>query len=72
MGCGVKPRFSMLSHSIAPAPDGTGGDLDVSGYVTDAPAGFQQRDGDTASVFELDSGTLRPHATFIGRIALGL
>jgi hypothetical protein len=41
MGLGVEPRLSMPRHGIAPAPDGTGGGLDVSGYLPDAPAGFQ-------------------------------
>jgi hypothetical protein len=42
MGFGVEPRLSMLRHGIAPPPDGTGGGLDASGHVSDAPAGRQR------------------------------
>ena len=72
MELGVEPRLSMPRHGIAPAPDGTGGGLDVSGDLPDAPAGFQQCNGDSASDFELDSCALRSHETLIGRIDLGL
>ena len=71
MGFGVEPRPGMLHHGIAPAPDGTGGGLDVSGHVTDAPAGLQQEDGDSASDFELDARAFGSHKTLIGRIDLG-
>ena len=40
MGFSVEPRLRMPRHGVAPASDGTGGGLDVSGHVTDAPAGF--------------------------------
>jgi hypothetical protein len=67
MRFGVSSCLRMLRHGIAPAPDGTGRGLDVSGYVTDAPASLQQGDSDAASDFELNSCAFGSHETRIGR-----
>jgi hypothetical protein len=72
MGLGVEPCRRLPRHGIAPAPEGTGRGLDVSGHLTDAPAGLQEGDSDAASDFALDRCALRSHETRIGRIALGL
>jgi hypothetical protein len=40
MGFSIEPRLRVPRHGIVPASDGTGGGRDVSGHVTDAPAGL--------------------------------
>ena len=72
MGFGIESRLSRPSHGIAPASDGTGEGLDVSGYPTDAPAGLQQGDSDATSHFELNGCAFGSHEALIGRRDLGL
>jgi hypothetical protein len=68
MRLGGEASLRVLGSGSPPAPNGTGGSLDVSGHVTDAPAGFKQRDGHSASDFELHSCACRSHGVPIGRI----
>jgi hypothetical protein len=69
---GVASRLRIPRHGRAPAPDGTGGSLDVSSHLTDAPASLQEGDGNAASNRELDACAFGSHATLIGNIDLGL
>jgi hypothetical protein len=54
MGLGIEASLRVLSSGSTPTSHGTGRGLDVSGHMTDAPAGVKQRDSDSASDFKLD------------------
>jgi hypothetical protein len=72
MGFGIESGVGMLDKGSAPPADGTGGGMDVAGYLSDAPAGLQERDGHPASNFELGCRAFGSHRDLIGKIELSL
>jgi hypothetical protein len=72
MGCGLEARLSLLGKGSAPASDGRRGRFDVSSNRADTPAGLQQRDGHSASDFELGFRAFGSHGDILGEIELSL
>jgi hypothetical protein len=72
VGFGLEAYLSVLGKGLAPAADGTRRRVDVAGDLAHTPAGFQQRDGYSASDFEWDFRAFGSHGNLIGEIELSL